>query len=118
MAGCRSHLGGVFRRFAPSPGRRRAPTKLTTMSTVSRRGLLGYAGATGVGAAAGFAGGWAVKPVSAAERHQVLNQRYSPHGVHQPGILTPTAAANQLVALDLLPATDAAALGRLMLSVR
>ena len=63
------------------------------MSTVSRRGLLGYAGATGVGAAAGFAGGWAVKPVSAAERHQVLNQRYSPHGVHQPGILTPTAAA-------------------------
>ena len=86
------------------------------MSTVSRRGLLGYAGATGVGAAAGFAGGWAVKPVSAAERHQVLNQRYSPHGVHQPGILTPTAAANQLVALDLLPATDAAALGRLMRS--
>ncbi|HMS36692.1 MAG TPA: Dyp-type peroxidase [Arachnia sp.] len=85
------------------------------MSPVSRRGLFGYAGATGVGAAAGVAGGWATKP-AAAEPHQVLNQRYSAHGAHQSGILTPTAAANQLVALDLLPATDVAALGRLMRS--
>lgn len=84
------------------------------MSPVSRRGLFGYAGATGVGAAAGFAGGWAAKPAPEPERHQVLNQRYSAFGEHQPGILAPTAAANQLIALDLLPGTDAAALGRLM----
>ncbi|MEZ5084984.1 MAG: Dyp-type peroxidase [Tessaracoccus sp.] len=84
------------------------------MSPVSRRGLFGYAGATGVGAAAGFAGGWMTKPDPEPEQHQVLNQRYSAFGAHQPGILTPTAAANQLVAFDLLPGTDAAALGRLM----
>ena len=84
------------------------------MSPVSRRGLFGYAGATGIGAAAGFAGGWAVKPDPASAGHQVLNQRYSAFGAHQPGIVTPTAAANQLVAFDLLPGTDAPALGRLM----
>ncbi len=85
---------------------------------VSRRRLFGYAGAAGVGTAAGVVGGkaWADQsgPHNLPVGEGVRGQTYSPHGAHQPGIVTPTPAAQQLVAFDLLPDFDAAALGRLM----
>ena len=82
---------------------------------VNRRALLGYAGAAGVGGAAGFLGGRVTardEVPDAAVR--VAGLVHDPHGPHQPGILTPSPASHRLVALDLLPGTDAAALGRLM----
>lgn len=84
---------------------------------LNRRALIGYGGAAGVGAAAGIALGRATEPTGPHNLPVgggVTRQRYSPWGAHQPGILTPAPAAHQFVVLNLLPATDAAALARLL----
>ncbi|MHA6524228.1 Dyp-type peroxidase [Tessaracoccus sp. G1721] len=82
---------------------------------VSRRGVFGYAGAATLGGAAGVIagrawGGAGPQPTTAA----VSGQTYPAHGDVQAGILTPKPAVGELVAFDLLPGTDRAALARLM----
>ncbi|NLE98028.1 MAG: Dyp-type peroxidase [Propionibacterium sp.] len=83
------------------------------MVDVSRRGLFGAgAGAVaGVGLAASMG---LSRPAASAATPVASGQTHSPYGDHQPGIITPTPAAGQLIAFDLLPGTDRAALGRLM----
>lgn len=85
-------------------------------SNVSRRGLFGYAGAAGIGGAAGVVVGRATVGPAEPEApvNTVLGQSYSAYGEHQAGIFTPKTQFGELVAFDLLPATDVAALGRLM----
>ncbi len=84
-----------------------------------RRRFLGYVGSAVAGAAAGTAGGaaWGATrddaPPAAADRRG-LGVEHSPYGVHQAGITAPTPAVVEVVALDLLPSTDRAALGRLL----
>lgn len=82
---------------------------------VSRRGVFGYAGAAALGGAAGVAAGRAsgdagVEPFTPS----ASGQTHSAHGEHQAGIVTPKPAVGELVAFDLLPGTDRAALGRFM----
>ncbi len=81
----------------------------------SRRQFLGYLGAAAAGAAASA-------PLTAAAVGQEgpevgpstpMSTR-TPYGDHQSGITEPTQRFVELVALDLLPDTDADALGRLM----
>lgn len=85
---------------------------------LSRRHLLGLAGAGATGLAVGGVGGYVTgrarpaAPVGSA--NNVIGQTYSPFGPHQPGIITPVPAASSLVAFTLLPDTDRVALGRLM----
>ena len=86
---------------------------------VSRRSVFGYASAAGIAGAAGVVGGRA--SASPADNRQIdtpragaVGQTYSPYGEHQAGIFTGKPAVGELVALDLLPSTDKAALGRLM----
>ncbi|QKW07886.1 deferrochelatase/peroxidase EfeB [Streptomyces sp. NA04227] len=97
-------------------------------SGVSRRTLLGTAGATGlalgaVGAGAGYAlaesggsGGGSGEPGAAGQPlTSVGRDRAMFHGKHQPGILTPMQARGHLVAFDLAPGAgrkEAAALLR------
>ncbi|MEW1719638.1 iron uptake transporter deferrochelatase/peroxidase subunit [Streptomyces sp. NPDC093109] len=87
---------------------------------MSRRRLLGTAGAAGaaglalgaVGGATGYAAG-RPEPVTALT---TVGTDYLPfHGVHQPGITTPVQASGHLIAFDLLPGAgrkEAAALLR------
>jgi dye decolorizing peroxidase len=82
------------------------------MSDVSRRGLLG-AGAGAV-AGVGLAAGMSLSRPAVPTLARAGGRTYSAHGPHQPGITTPVPAASRLVALDLLPGVDRAALGRLM----
>lgn len=87
------------------------PTRTT------RRGLLGYAGAGGLGLAAGAAAGVTAgaRLVDAdTEPPAGLPGTISPFGTHQPGITAPTPRANRVVAMDLREDVDRAALGRLM----
>lgn len=89
------------------------------MSTpnVSRRGLFGYASAAGIGGAAGVIAGRASGGAAGDEAtpaNEVLGQTYSAFGEHQAGIFTPKTQFGELVAFDLLPDTDASALGRLL----
>ena len=82
---------------------------------LSRRHVFGYAGAAGLGGAAGVVAGRATAGSdddAAAQR--VGGRTYPAHGDHQSGILTPTPAVGELVAFDLLPSVDRTALGRLM----
>lgn len=85
---------------------------------LKRRSLFGYAGAAGVGAAAGIVGGRASAspqgPHNLPVGEGVSRQRYDAFGTHQSGILTPAPAVHRLVALDLGSETDADALGRLL----
>ncbi len=86
---------------------------------MKRRTLFGYAGAAGVGAAAGMVGGRAsvgseIGPHGLPVDGGVTRQRYEAHGTHQSGILTPAPAAHRLLAFDLLGTTGAEALARLM----
>ena len=75
-------------------------------SGVDRRHLFGYAGAAGVGALAGFGGGRASAPAPSVPV-AVTRQTYSPHDVHQAGIVTHTPAFTQLVSFRLLqPSVD------------
>ncbi len=90
-----------------------------TSEGLRRRHLLGGAAAVGAGAVAGAAGA----SVYAATRPEpprpdageaVIRQTYSPHGVHQAGIVTRTPAVTELVAFALRPNMDAARLARLL----
>lgn len=82
----------------------------------SRRRLLGYAGAGGLGL---LAGGGATAALSGSSPDPApvagtVPVAISPYGEHQPGVTVPTPRAVRLVALDLLPSVDGDALGRLM----
>ncbi len=88
-------------------------------SPLKRRALFGYAGAAGVGVAAGVVGGRVsvgseIGPHGLPVAGGVAGQRYEAHGTHQSGILTPAPAVHRLLAFDLLGKTDAPALARLM----
>ncbi|WP_395576125.1 iron uptake transporter deferrochelatase/peroxidase subunit [Streptomyces sp. BK79] len=75
----------------------------TAREGITRRRLLGTAGATGlVLGAAGGAAGYAAAPSSAATPLTSLgSERVMFHGKHQPGITTPMQACGHLVAFDL-----------------
>ncbi|MFB0616432.1 iron uptake transporter deferrochelatase/peroxidase subunit [Streptomyces sp. AGS-58] len=69
---------------------------------VSRRALLGTAGATGLAlGAAGGAVGYAAAPAQAAPLSSVGSGRAMFHGKHQPGITDGLQACGHLVAFDL-----------------
>lgn len=87
-----------------------------TGSPASRRQFLGLLGAAAAGAAASapitaLAVGSQAPPTGGPATPMAT---LSPYGAHQSGITTPTQRFVDLVALDLLPGTDAEALGRLM----
>lgn len=83
------------------------------MADVSRRGLFGAgAGAVaGVGLAASVG---LARPTGQAEAAGVSGRTYSSIGAHQAGVTTPTPSAARLIALDVRPDVDRAALARLM----
>lgn len=70
---------------------------------LSRRALLGTAGATGLvlGAAAGAGVGYAAAPAQATPLSSVGSDRAMFHGKHQPGITEGLQARGHLVAFDL-----------------
>ncbi|GAA4897267.1 Dyp-type peroxidase [Tessaracoccus lubricantis] len=77
--------------------------------------MFGYAGAAGIAGAAGVVAGRATaSPTDARVDGGVIGQTHSPYGTHQAGIFTPKTQVGELVAFDLLPQTDKAALGRLL----
>lgn len=71
-------------------------------------GAAGLVGGAAVGTGAVLA--WPKDEPAASQ----LRRTYSPHETHQAGIVTPTPAATQVIALTLKPATDVDALARLM----
>ncbi|MFD5049765.1 iron uptake transporter deferrochelatase/peroxidase subunit [Streptomyces tendae] len=79
------------------------PGNATAPEGLSRRRLLGTAGATGlVLGAAGAAAGYAAAPSSAATPLTSLGGEQAMfHGKHQPGITTPMQARGHLIAFDL-----------------
>lgn len=89
---------------------------MTEQPRPTRRHLLGYAGAGGLGlvtgglAAARFADAGDTGPEASA----TVPTTISPYGAHQPGVTARTPRATTVVALDVRPGTDKAALGRLM----
>ncbi len=91
---------------------------MTEPTRTTRRGLLGYAGAGGLGAAVGAAAGAVVGSGHGGHAETTaaatLPGTISPFGTHQPGVTAPTPRANRLVALDLRAGVDRAALGRFM----
>ncbi len=87
---------------APTP----APEPQTQRAAVSRRGLLGAAGAGLAGLAAGTAGGFAVARDEANPSPQSAGTRTYPfYGEHQAGILTPVQDRLHFAAFDVI--TDA-----------
>ncbi|MDO0926916.1 iron uptake transporter deferrochelatase/peroxidase subunit [Streptomyces sp. TG1A-8] len=71
---------------------------------VSRRALLGTAGATGLAlGAAGAGAGYAAAPARATALTSVGSSRAAFHGKHQPGITEPLQARGHLAAFDLVP---------------
>ncbi|MGV9449713.1 iron uptake transporter deferrochelatase/peroxidase subunit [Streptomyces sp. NPDC003635] len=88
----------------------------TAPSGISRRALLGTAGATGLAlGAAGGAVGYAAAPAQATPLSSVGAEEVMFHGKHQPGILQGLQARGHLVAFDLTPGAgrkEAAALLR------
>jgi dye decolorizing peroxidase len=100
---------------ARTPG---APTTRSSSdaSGISRRALLGTAGATGlVLGAAGGAVGYTAAPAGATPLTSVGSGRAMFHGKHQPGITEGLQARGHLVAFDLAPGAgrrEAAALLR------
>ncbi|OSP42116.1 deferrochelatase/peroxidase EfeB [Streptomyces sp. 13-12-16] len=92
------------------------PGDRTTGNGISRRRLLGTAGATGlVLGAAGGAAGYAAAPAGATPLTSVGDSRVEFHVKHQPGITQPLQARGHLVAFDLAPGAgckEAAALLR------
>ncbi|MFI2427678.1 iron uptake transporter deferrochelatase/peroxidase subunit [Streptomyces sp. NPDC018955] len=92
------------------------PGARTTGNGLSRRRLLGTAGATGLvlGAAGGVAG-YASAPAGATPLTSVGDSRVEFHVKHQPGITQPLQARGHLITFDLAPGagrTEAAALLR------
>lgn len=84
------------------PGPLDSESNTTTRQGVSRRRLLGTAGATGlVLGAAGGAAGYAAAPSSATPLTSLGDEEVMFHGKHQPGITTPMQACGHLVAFDL-----------------
>lgn len=73
----------------------------STEAGLGRRRFFGYAGAAGAGVLAGVGGTLAVQPPATAAPARVTGQTYSPHELHQAGIVTPTPAVTQLVAFTL-----------------
>ncbi|CAL9476241.1 Dye-decolorizing peroxidase [Streptomyces sp. enrichment culture] len=70
---------------------------------ISRRRLLGTAGATGLAlGAAGGAAGYAAAPSEATPLTSLGAGQVTFHGKHQPGITTPMQARGHLVAFDLV----------------
>ena len=87
---------------APTP----APEPQTQRAAVSRRGLLGAAGAGLAGLVAGAAGGFAVARDEANPSPQSAGTRTYPfYGEHQAGILTPVQDRLHFAAFDVI--TDA-----------
>ncbi|MEZ5091373.1 Dyp-type peroxidase [Nocardioides sp.] len=80
----------------------------------TRRGLLGYAGAGGLGLATGAIAATQLETPASAGPQPTVPGTISPFGTHQPGVTAPTPRANRIVALDVHDDLDAAALGRLM----
>ncbi len=80
----------------------------------TRRGLLGYAGAGGLGLAAGALTATQLEESAGADPQPTVPGTISPYGTHQPGVTAATPRANRVVALDLRDEVDADALGRLM----
>lgn len=99
----------------PEDGTGRAP-----LGGISRRRLLGTAGATGAaGLALGAVGGAGAyarsRPQPATALTTIGTDSVPFHGAHQPGITTPTHASGHLIAFDLAPGAgrkEAAALLR------
>ncbi|MFD7205557.1 iron uptake transporter deferrochelatase/peroxidase subunit [Streptomyces sp. NPDC059893] len=97
-----------------------ADSENRTDSGISRRRLLGTAGATGlalgaVGGAAGYATASSNSPDAAASLTSLGADRVMFHGKHQPGITTPMQSRGHLIAFDLAPGAgrkEAAALMR------
>lgn len=89
----------------PRPG---VDQSSSSRSRLSRRGLVGAAGAVAAGSAAAASAGWAARgsadePASAAVApDRVGRRRVDFHGTHQAGIATHPPAFIELVALDLL----------------
>ncbi len=85
----------------------------------TRRGVLGYAAAGGLGLVGGasairLSGDLEQSRRDAEAARPTVSTTLSPFGEHQTGVTAPTPVANRVVALDLLPDVDKAALGRLM----
>ncbi|MFG3549220.1 iron uptake transporter deferrochelatase/peroxidase subunit [Streptomyces sp. NPDC047725] len=102
---------------APEGTRPQGPGDAPPRQGISRRRLLGTAGATGlVLGAAGGAVGYAAAPTATATPLTSLGSGQAMfHGKHQPGITTPVQARGHLVAFDLKPGAgrkEAAALLR------
>ncbi|MFF9162405.1 iron uptake transporter deferrochelatase/peroxidase subunit [Streptomyces longwoodensis] len=101
---------------APPSAAQDAPPQAPADRGLSRRALLGTAGATGlVLGAAGGAVGYAAAPAPATPLASVGSEQVMFHGKHQPGILQGLQAHGHLVAFDLTPGagrTEAAALLR------
>ena len=68
---------------------------------VSRRGVLGLAGAGAALAAAGFAGGRLTCPAQEPEAAPTASDSYPFHGEHQGGIVTPAQDRMHFAAFDL-----------------
>ncbi|MGW2490151.1 iron uptake transporter deferrochelatase/peroxidase subunit [Streptomyces sp. NPDC001606] len=100
----------------PQPRTSDAPVQETAPAGVSRRTLLGTAGATGLMlGAAGGAAGYAAAPARATPLTSVGTGRAMFHGKHQPGITEGLQARGHLIAFDLAPGAgrkEAAALLR------
>ncbi|MFI1419759.1 iron uptake transporter deferrochelatase/peroxidase subunit [Streptomyces sp. NPDC020731] len=92
------------------------PGDRTTGNGLSRRRLLGTAGAAGLAlGAAGGAVGYASAPAGATPLTSVGDSRVGFHVKHQPGITQPLQARGHLIAFDLAPGAgrkEAAALLR------
>ncbi len=80
----------------------------------TRRGLLGAAGAGGLGVAAGALAATRLQEPADAGPPPTVPGTISPYGAHQPGVTAATPRANRVVALDLRDDVDADGLGRLM----
>jgi dye decolorizing peroxidase len=92
--------------MADTESRTAPDTSEPTAPGISRRRLLGTAGATGVALGAiGAGGGYAVASANAPEQGTALTSLGSDevmfHGKHQPGITTPMQARGHVLAFDL-----------------
>ncbi|MEW1868313.1 iron uptake transporter deferrochelatase/peroxidase subunit [Streptomyces caelestis] len=82
----------------------REPGDRTAGNGISRRRLLGTAGATGLAlGAAGGAAGYTSAPTAATPLTSVGDSRIEFHVKHQPGITQPLQARGHLIAFDLAP---------------
>jgi dye decolorizing peroxidase len=90
-----------------APPRQAAPENAPSSQALSRRRLLGTAGATGlVLGAAGGAAGYAAAPSEATPLSSLGADMAMFHGKHQPGITEGLQAKGHLVAFDLTAGAD------------